>query len=92
MNKKYIFIGLGLAVVAGVGFMIWKSKKTAPATTAKTQVAPQVSPIKIPTMVVRGAPKAIAKSIENKVSADGAVPVETIPDRSWLEKSWADVV
>jgi hypothetical protein len=104
MNKKYIFIGLGLAVVAGVGFMIWKSSKKDEESSSSTKSVktPDVpSPPTPASLGVRSRIKTavLAKKMavsENKVSFAEEVeveinPVQMIPDRRWLERSWADV-
>ena len=95
MNKKYIFIGLGLAVVAGVGIMIYKSKKGDKQIASTTPAVPKkllLSKIKTATAQKMVAP------VENKVSfaeeevvVTEVAPIQMVPNREWLERSWKNV-
>lgn len=102
MEKKTIFIALGLLAVAGIGIYVWKSKskdkdkdktKESSSPSAKKLDVKAVIPkldVKIPSGQVAekksGVIREPAKMVEVKVT-----PVTMIPDRRWLEKNWADV-
>ena len=110
MNKKYIFIGVGILAFAGIGFMIWKSKKDETKTNSEKNSDQKTIGIGKETVEPTSDKRAMLKRVIGKKigekniiatktsSAEGVEevvevnPVQMIPDRSWLERSWADVV
>lgn len=101
MKNKYI-IGLGLLAVAGIGIYLWKNKKQpgkAPLSSSKKNldVKTVISKLdlteKAPEENLTGPTETKLRNsviVKEKVTIE-VTPVTFLPDRRWLERSWADV-
>jgi len=102
MKNKYI-IGLGVLALAGIGLYLWKKPKT----TSKAPLASSKKNLDVKTVISKLDMTEKAPSEENLTGPTEAklqksvlvkekvvvevAPVTFLPDRRWLERSWADV-